>query len=64
MVFANAGVGEIMPLQEITEEHFDRIFDVNVKGVLFTVQKALPLLPTEARSSSTRRSSPAREARR
>ena len=44
MVFANAGSGEFAPLGEITEEHYDRIFDTNVKGLLFTVQKALPLL--------------------
>ncbi len=44
VVFANAGFGEFAALGGITEEHFDRIFDVNVKGVLFTVQKALPLL--------------------
>ncbi|MEO6602618.1 MAG: SDR family oxidoreductase [Polyangiaceae bacterium] len=44
ILFANAGGGEMLPLGSITEEHFDRIFDTNVKGVLFTVQKALPLL--------------------
>ena len=44
VVFANAGGGDMMPLAEVTEEHFDRIFDANVKGTLFTVQKALPLL--------------------
>jgi len=44
IVFANAGVGEFRPLPAVTEEHFDWIFDINVKGVLFTVQKALPLL--------------------
>jgi NAD(P)-dependent dehydrogenase (short-subunit alcohol dehydrogenase family) len=41
---ANAGGGEWVPMGAITEEHFARIFDVNVKGTLFTVQKALPLL--------------------
>jgi NAD(P)-dependent dehydrogenase (short-subunit alcohol dehydrogenase family) len=45
IVFANAGVAEIAPLGEITEEHFQRIFDINVKGLVFTVQKALPLMP-------------------
>jgi NAD(P)-dependent dehydrogenase (short-subunit alcohol dehydrogenase family) len=45
IVFANAGVAELAPLGEITEEQFDRIFDINVKGLLFTVQKALPLIP-------------------
>ncbi|MET9019604.1 SDR family NAD(P)-dependent oxidoreductase [Actinopolymorpha sp. NPDC004070] len=44
VLFANAGVGEFARLEDITEEHFDRIFAVNVKGLLFTVQKALPLL--------------------
>ena len=44
VVFANAGGGEFAPLGAITEEQFDRTFDTNVKGVLFTVQKALPLL--------------------
>jgi NAD(P)-dependent dehydrogenase (short-subunit alcohol dehydrogenase family) len=44
IVLANAGLGEFLPLGEITEEHFEKIFDINVKGALFTVQKALPLL--------------------
>jgi NAD(P)-dependent dehydrogenase (short-subunit alcohol dehydrogenase family) len=44
VLFANAGGGEFAALGEITEDHFDRTFDVNVKGTLFTVQKALPLL--------------------
>jgi NAD(P)-dependent dehydrogenase (short-subunit alcohol dehydrogenase family) len=44
ILFANAGVGDFGPLGTITEEHFDRIFSINVKGTLFTVQKALPLL--------------------
>ena len=44
IVFANADVAEFAPLGKITEEHFDRLFDINVKGTLFTVQKALPLL--------------------
>lgn len=44
IVFANAGFGEFASLGSITEEHFDRLFNVNVKGALFTVQKALPLL--------------------
>jgi NAD(P)-dependent dehydrogenase (short-subunit alcohol dehydrogenase family) len=44
ILFANAGIAERAVLGEITEEHFDRIFGVNVKGTLFTVQKALPLL--------------------
>lgn len=45
ILFANAGAAELVSLGEITEEHFDKIFDVNVKGVLFSVQKALPLIP-------------------
>src|ERR1700694_1207440 len=44
IVFANAGVGEFAPLGRITEEHFDKLFNINVRGTLFTVQKALPLL--------------------
>ncbi len=44
IVFANAGGGEFAPLGAITEEHFDKTFGSNVKGLLFTVQKALPLL--------------------
>lgn len=44
IVFANAGGGEFAPLGAITEKHFDDTFATNVKGVLFTVQKALPLL--------------------
>ncbi|MEC9432467.1 MAG: glucose 1-dehydrogenase [Pseudomonadota bacterium] len=43
-LFANAGGGEFAPLGEITEDHYRRTFDTNVKGVLFTVQKALPLM--------------------
>jgi NAD(P)-dependent dehydrogenase (short-subunit alcohol dehydrogenase family) len=43
VLFANAGIGEVAPLGSITESHFDKIFSVNVKGLLFTVQKALPL---------------------
>src|SRR2546426_7185422 len=43
VLFANAGLGSVAPLGAISEEHFDREFDINVKGVLFTVQKALPL---------------------
>ncbi len=43
VLFANAGGGQIAPLGAITEEHFDKAFNTNVKGLLFTVQKALPL---------------------
>src|SRR5260370_37697000 len=42
IVFANAGVAKFAPLGTITEEFYDSIFNINVKGVLFTVQKALP----------------------
>jgi NAD(P)-dependent dehydrogenase (short-subunit alcohol dehydrogenase family) len=48
ILFANAGTAELAPLENITEEHFDKIFDTNVKGLLFTVQKALPLIPDGA----------------
>src|ERR1700742_4245163 len=44
VVFANAGVAEFAPLGRITEQHFDKLFNINVRGTLFTVQKALPLL--------------------
>lgn len=45
VLFANAGAGEFLPLGEITEEHVDKWLNTNVKGTLFTVQKALPLMP-------------------
>ena len=48
VVFANAGIARYARLGEITEELYDSIFDINVKGLLFTVQKALPLLPDRA----------------
>jgi NAD(P)-dependent dehydrogenase (short-subunit alcohol dehydrogenase family) len=44
VLFANAGGGSFALLEQVTEEHFDQTFDINVKGTLFTVQKALPLL--------------------
>jgi len=44
IVFANAGVGEFVPIGAVTEEHVDKLFNVNVRGTLFTVQKALPQL--------------------
>ncbi|SHM46055.1 NAD(P)-dependent dehydrogenase, short-chain alcohol dehydrogenase family [Sphingobium sp. YR657] len=44
LLVANAGAGEIVPLVDVTEAHFDRAFDANVKGVTFSVQKALPLM--------------------
>jgi NAD(P)-dependent dehydrogenase (short-subunit alcohol dehydrogenase family) len=48
IVFANAGVARFAPFGTITEEFYDSIFNINVKGLLFTVQKALPLLPEGA----------------
>src|SRR4030088_2796251 len=48
VVFANAGVATYAPLGKITEELYGSIFNINVKGLLFTVQKALPLLPDGA----------------
>ena len=44
VLFANAGGGQIAPLGQITEDHFDSIFATNVRGLVFTVQKALPLM--------------------
>jgi NAD(P)-dependent dehydrogenase (short-subunit alcohol dehydrogenase family) len=44
VLFANAGGGAFVPLEQVTEEHFDKYFGINVKGTLFTVQKALPLM--------------------
>jgi len=48
IVFANAGVGKLAAFGTITEELYNWTFDINVKGLLFTVQKALPLLPDGA----------------
>ncbi|GAB3838895.1 SDR family NAD(P)-dependent oxidoreductase [Hymenobacter jeollabukensis] len=45
VLVANAAIAEFLPVEAITEDHYDRQFDVNVKGIVFTVQKALPLLP-------------------
>ena len=44
VVFANAGVAEFAPMGKITQEHFDRLFNISVKGTVFAVQKALPLI--------------------
>ena len=44
VLVANAGIGEFAPLATLTEEHFDKLFDLNVKGTVFTVQKALTLM--------------------
>jgi NAD(P)-dependent dehydrogenase (short-subunit alcohol dehydrogenase family) len=48
IVFANAGFAKYAPFGTITEEHYDSIFNTNVKGLIFTVQKALPLMPDGA----------------
>jgi len=48
VLFANAGGGEFMPLGQITEAHVDKWLGINIKGTLFTVQKALPLMPDGA----------------
>jgi NAD(P)-dependent dehydrogenase (short-subunit alcohol dehydrogenase family) len=48
IVFANAGGAKFAPLGKITEEHYDALFNINVKGLLFTVRKALPLMPDGA----------------
>lgn len=45
VIFANAGLGKITPFGQVTEEDYDQTFDVNVKGLFFTVQKLLPLIP-------------------
>jgi len=44
ILFAKAGTAKLAPLEKITEEHYDSIFNANIKGLVFTVQKALPLL--------------------
>ncbi len=44
VLFANAGVAPFVPFRAVTEEHFDRLFNINVRGLFFTVHKALPLL--------------------
>ncbi|HEY8998442.1 MAG TPA: glucose 1-dehydrogenase [Edaphobacter sp.] len=45
VLFVNAGGGEFATIDQVTEEHFDKTFGTNVKGLFFTVQKALPLIP-------------------
>jgi NAD(P)-dependent dehydrogenase (short-subunit alcohol dehydrogenase family) len=52
VLYANAGGGEMLPLGAITEAHFDQTFERNVKGVVFTVQKALPLLDKAVNGAS------------
>ncbi len=52
VLYANAGGGDMLPLGAITEAHFDQTFDRNVKGVVFTVQKALPLLDKASSGAS------------
>jgi len=44
VLFANAGIAPFVPFEAVTEEHFDHLFSINVRGLFFTVQKALPLL--------------------
>jgi NAD(P)-dependent dehydrogenase (short-subunit alcohol dehydrogenase family) len=48
VLFVNAGVGKFSPLENVTEEFFDQIMDINFKGAYFTIQKALPLLNNNA----------------
>ncbi len=48
VLFANAGIAPFVPSEAVTEEHFDRLFNINVRGLFFTVQKALPLLSEDA----------------
>ncbi|HSI47199.1 MAG TPA: SDR family oxidoreductase [Ideonella sp.] len=48
VLFANAGGGQVAALGQITEAHFDSIFDTNVRGLVFTVQKAIPIMPKGA----------------
>jgi NAD(P)-dependent dehydrogenase (short-subunit alcohol dehydrogenase family) len=45
IIFANAGIGVPAPFEQVSEQFFDSVFDVNVRGIFFTVQKALPLMP-------------------
>jgi NAD(P)-dependent dehydrogenase (short-subunit alcohol dehydrogenase family) len=51
ILFANAGIGEFAPLGEISEAHFDKAFGINVKGLLFSVQKALPIFQDDTGGS-------------
>ncbi len=44
-LFVNAGIAQFVPIESIDEAHYDQTFDINVKGVFFTIQKALPLMP-------------------
>ncbi len=48
VLFVNAGIAPFVPFEQVTEEHFDQLLDVNLKGAYFTIQKALPLLPDGA----------------
>src|SRR5215468_6954114 len=47
-MFVNAGVAKLMPFEEVTEEVFDETVEINMKGVFFTVQKAVPLMPKDS----------------
>ncbi len=53
VLFANAGIAPFVPFEAVTEEHFDSLFNINVRGLFFTVQKALPLLSERASVSLT-----------
>lgn len=53
ILFANAGTGSPLPLGQIIAEHIDATFDTNVKGTIFTVQKALPLMSRSKRAAAT-----------
>ncbi|PWT99791.1 MAG: oxidoreductase [Candidatus Melainabacteria bacterium] len=44
ILFANAGIGKFVPIEQVTPEHFDELFDTNVRGLFFTIQKILPLM--------------------
>jgi len=48
VLFANAGIAPLLPIEAVTEEHFDSLFNTNVRGLFFTIQKTLPLLPEGA----------------
>lgn len=48
VLFANAGIAPFVPFEAVTEDHFDHLFNINVRGLFFTVQKALPLLSDNA----------------
>ena len=53
VLFANAGIAPFVPFEAVSEEHFDGLFNINVRGLFFTVQKALPLLSSPTVPSPT-----------